>query len=319
VTDYGYHASHEQLAPGTLLELAGLAESAGFTSAMCSDHLAPWSARQGHSGFAWAWLGSAMATTGLPFGLVTAPGQRMHPVVTAQAAATLAQMHPGRLWVALGSGQALNEHVTGERWPAKEERIRRLEECVAVIRALLAGETVSHDGLVRVDRARVWSLPDTAPELYAAAVSPGTAARAAAWADGLITVNQPDGAQADTLAAYRDAGGRGPAVLQAHLSWHPDRDRALAIAHDQWREPALGGDVGWDIALPEDFEQAARFVAPDQVRPSVHVSADLGEHAAWLAGQGELGFDRVMVHHVGQDQRPFLDAFGAHVLPEPAR
>jgi probable non-F420 flavinoid oxidoreductase len=315
-TTYGFHASHEQLPPEELLDALRHAEAVGFTAGMCSDHFAPWSARQGHSGYAWAWLGAALATTDLPMGVVTAPGQRYHPAITAQAAATLERMHPGRFWMALGSGQALNEHITGERWPGKEERQLRLEECVAVMRALFAGETVSHEGRVRVDRAHLWTRPAAPPPLLAAAVTPATAARAAAWADGLITINQPEEGQKATLAAYREAGGRGPAVLQVHVCWAPDHEAALRIAHDQWREPALGGDAAWDLPLPEHFEQAARFARPADVEQSVHVSADLGAHASWLAHQGELGFDRVMVHHVGQEQRRFLDAFGERVLPE---
>ena len=126
---------------------------------MCSDHFAPWTTAQGHSGFAWSWLGAALEATGLPLGCVTAPGQRYHPTILAQAAATLAELYPGRFWVALGSGEAPNEHVTGTGWPPKRDRDARLLECVQVLRALLAGETVSHRGLVTVDRARLWSRP----------------------------------------------------------------------------------------------------------------------------------------------------------------
>ncbi|WP_019630998.1 TIGR03885 family FMN-dependent LLM class oxidoreductase [Actinomadura atramentaria] len=313
---YGFHASHEQFGPGELLAVLRAAEDAGFTAGMCSDHFAPWSARQGHSGHSWAWLGSALALTRFPLGVVAAPGQRYHPAVFAQAAATLAEMYPGRFWVALGSGQALNEHVTGDRWPPKDERKRRLAECVEVLRALFDGETVSRDGLVRVDRAKLWTLPETPPALLAAATSPGTAAWAASWADGLITVNGADDAHAAALRAYRDAGGRGPAILQAHLSWADTEDAALAAAHDQWREAAIGGDVAWEIALPEQLEEAGRFVEPEQLRPYVHVSADLGAHAAWLAAQAAHGFDQVMLHQVGRDQLGFVEAFGARVLPE---
>ncbi|MFC9976630.1 TIGR03885 family FMN-dependent LLM class oxidoreductase [Spirillospora sp. NPDC127200] len=313
---FGFHASHEQFGPRELLDLTRHAEQAGFAAGMCSDHFAPWSTRQGHSGHAWAWLGSALALTSFSMGFVCAPGQRYHPALLAQAVATLAEMHPGRVWVALGTGQALNEHITGDVWPAKQVRARRLRECVEVMRELLAGETVSRDGLVRVDRARLWTRPADPPALLAAAVTPATAAEAADWADGLITINQPEGAQARTLEAYREAGGRGPALLQAHVSWAPDEDAALAAAHDQWREAVLGGDVGWEITMPEHFEEAARFITPEQVVPFVHVSADLGRHAAWLAGQRELGFDRIMVHQVGRDQRAFIDAFGEHVLPQ---
>src|SRR5918911_1400713 len=151
----GFHNSHEQIHPAELLTAVQHAEEVGFTAAMCSDHFAPWNAEQGHSGFAWSWLGAALATTSLPFGVVNAPGQRYHPAIVAQAAASLCQMFPGRLWVALGTGEASNEHITGERWPSKAERNARLRECVDVIRALLAGEVVDHDGLVRVDRARL--------------------------------------------------------------------------------------------------------------------------------------------------------------------
>jgi G6PDH family F420-dependent oxidoreductase len=199
-TTYGFHASHEQLPPDELLVALRHAAEVGFTAGMCSDHFAPWSERQGHSGYAWAWLGAALATTALPMGVVTAPGQRYHPAITAQAAATLEQMHPGRFWLALGSGQALNEHITGERWPAKEERLLRLEECVAVLRALFDGETVTHDGRVRVDRARLWSRPATPPPLLAAAVTPPTAARAADLG------GRPDHDQPARRGAEGDAG-----------------------------------------------------------------------------------------------------------------
>jgi probable non-F420 flavinoid oxidoreductase len=315
VTTFGFHASHEQFAPGELLEVLRLAEAAGFTAGMCSDHFAPWSTRQGHSGYAWSWLGAALASTSLPMGVVSAPGDRYHPAVLAQAAATLAQMFPGRFWVALGSGQALNEHVTGGEWPAKEVRTRRLAECARVMRALFAGETVTRDGPVRVDRATLWTLPSQPPPLLGAAVTPATAAQVAGWADGLITINQPDDGQARTLAAYRDAGGRGPAVLQVHLSWAPDRQQAREAAHDQWREAVLGSDAGWELALPEHLEQAARFIGPEQVEPYVFISDRLDEHTEWLAGHARTGFDQVMVHQVARDQRGFVKTFGAQVLP----
>src|SRR5687768_3833780 len=136
---FGFHASHEQVHPSELLAAVQRAEEAGFDAAMSSDHFSPWSERQGESGFAWSWLGAAMATTGLPFRVVNAPGQRYHPAIIAQAIATLAEMFPDRLWVCLGSGEASNEHITGDRWPPKPTRNARLRECVDVIRALLGG------------------------------------------------------------------------------------------------------------------------------------------------------------------------------------
>ncbi|HWH99942.1 MAG TPA: LLM class flavin-dependent oxidoreductase, partial [Propionibacteriaceae bacterium] len=161
----GFHASHEQIHPSALLSAVRAAEQAGFSAAMCSDHFSPWSERQGHSAFAWSWLGAALQATGLPFGVVNAPGQRYHPAIIAQAIGTLSAMYEGRFWVALGSGENSNEHVTGDRWPRKELRNARLLECVEIIRALLAGEEVSHDGLVTVDRAKLWTLPKTTPKL----------------------------------------------------------------------------------------------------------------------------------------------------------
>jgi probable non-F420 flavinoid oxidoreductase len=313
---YGLHASHEQVHPRELLDAVVLAEQAGFTAAMSSDHFSPWSARQGHSGFAWSWLGSALQATSLPFGVVNAPGQRYHPAVIAQAIATLAAMFPGRLWAALGTGEASNEHITGERWPRKDVRNARLRECVEVIRALLAGEEVSHDGLVTVDRARLWTRPEHPPALVGAAVSVETARWCADWADGLITINAPAEHLRRMIDSYRDAGGRGRLALQVHLSWAPDEDTARHIAHDQWRSNVFGPPTAWDLELAEHFDEVSRHVTPDEVAAVVNVSASLGRHVEWLRSYVELGFDEIYLHHVGKDQRPFIAAFGEAVLPE---
>jgi probable non-F420 flavinoid oxidoreductase len=312
----GFHNSHEQIHPARLLRDVQHAEEVGFTAAMCSDHFAPWHPQQGHSGFAWSWLGAAMATTSLPFGVVNAPGQRYHPAIVAQAVATLGAMFPGRFWVALGSGEAMNEHITGDPWPRKDVRDARLRECVAVIRALLAGEEVTHEGLVTVDRARIYSLPEQPPALIAPAVSVRTARAAADWADGLVTINQPHGHLREMVAAYRDAGGRGKLVLQHHLSYDPDPDRALALAFEQWRSNVFPPPLSWDLDTPEAFDAASTHVRPGDVAEVVRVSADLAQHAAWIAEYADLGFDEVYLHHVGQEQRGFLDAFGAQVLPQ---
>jgi probable non-F420 flavinoid oxidoreductase len=311
---YGFHASHEQAHPSALLAATAQAEQAGFTAAMCSDHFSPWSSRQGQSGFAWSWLGAALQATGLPIGVVNAPGQRYHPAIVAQAVATLSAMYPGRFWTALGTGEASNEHITGGGWPRKEVRNARLRECVDVIRALLAGEEVSHDGLVTVDRARLWTLPQEPPRLLGAAVSEATAAWCAGWADGLITVGGP--AAGGVLDAYRQAGGRGPAAVQVHLSWAPAEDEAHALAYDQWRSNVFGPPASWDLETPEVFDAVSATVPPELVAGSVHISADLGRHRAWLAGYADLGFDEIYLHHVGQDQAAFIHTFGAKVLPD---
>ena len=311
----GFHASHEQIAPSQLLTDVVHAEQAGFEMAMCSDHFGPWSTRQGHSGYAWAWLGAALARTDLELGCVSAPGQRYHPAVVAQKIATLGEMFPGRFWVALGSGEASNEHITGGRWPRKEVRTQRLEECVDVIQRLLGGEEVTHDGLVTVDRARLWDVPAVRPRLIGPAVSVASAGRVAAWADGLVTINQPVDVLGDIVAAYRDAGGRGPLALQVHLSWAPTEAEAEAIALDQWRTNVFTEPVNWDTETPQAFDVMAEHVGVEGVRRAVEVSHDLGWHRDRLAELAAVGFDDVYLHFVGQEQEGFIDAFGSEVLP----
>jgi probable non-F420 flavinoid oxidoreductase len=315
MTDYGIHASHEQIPPAELLAAVVAAERAGFDAAMCSDHFSPWSARQGQSAFAWSWLGAALQATNLSFGVVNAPGQRYHPAIIAQAIGTLGAMYPGRFWAALGSGEYSNEHITGEPWPRKEVREARLLECVGVIRDMLAGEEVTRDGLVKVDRAKLWTRPETTPALIGAAVSTKTAEWVAGWADGLVTVNAPEEHLREMLSAYRNAGGRGPAALQVHLSWAPTEAEAEAIALDQWRSNIFPPPVCWDLETVEHFDVISENVTIEQVREVVNVSADLDRHVELLRGYAALGFDRIYLHHVGQDLIPFVEAFGAKVLP----
>jgi probable non-F420 flavinoid oxidoreductase len=316
MTVYGFHASHEQVHPAALLSAVRRAETAGFGAAMCSDHFSPWSARQAHSGFAWSWLGAALQATDLRFGVVNAPGQRYHPAVIAQAIGTLAAMYPGRFWAALGTGEASNEHITGERWPSKEIRDARLLECVEVIRDLLAGDEVSHDGLVTVDRARIWTRPAEPPMLIGAAVSVPTARRCAAWADGLITVNAPPEHLRRMAEAYRDAGGRGKLHLQVHLSWAPDDETATRIAHEQWRSNVFAPPVCWDLEMTDHFDVVAEHVTTEDVARVVNVSADLHRHTDLIRQYAELGFDEIYLHHVGQELDAFIDAFGEKVLPQ---
>jgi len=313
----GLHCSHEQIAPSRLLSHVREAEAAGFGAAMSSDHFSPWSERQGESGFAWSFLGAALQATELPFGVVNAPGQRYHPAIIAQAAATLSELFPGRFWLALGTGEASNEHITGAPWPSKAKRNARLRECVEVMRTLFAGEVVDHDGLVRVDRARLWTLPANPPSLLAAAVTAETARWCASWADGLVTINQPRDALERVIESFREGGGEGrPIHLQVHLSWAKSEAEALRVAHDQWRTNVFGPPLSWDLETVEQFDMAAAHVRPEDVRRSVLVSADTGRHVEWLRELAELGFEEIHLHHVGQDLSPFIQAFGERVLPE---
>ncbi|WP_028047149.1 TIGR03885 family FMN-dependent LLM class oxidoreductase [Cellulomonas sp. URHE0023] len=337
MTIVGFHNSHEQVHPAALLAASQRAEQAGFDAAMCSDHWAPWSVRQGHSGFAWTWLGAAMATTRLPFGVVNAPGQRYHPAIVAQAVASLAAMFPGRFWVALGSGENVNEHITGARWPAKTERDARLRECVDIIRALLDGEEVTHHGLVTVDRAKLWTLPEEKPLLIGPAVTPATARAHAGWADGLVTVNQSPEVLEQVVHEYRAAGGRGQVALQVHVSWAPDADAALAVAREQFRSQVIGPPVAWDLDTPEAFDQVGEHVSDDTVRRTVLVDHDPARLADRLSELAAIGFDAIYLHQVATDPVPnhdkhddvaptstprsatleaFVDMAAEHVLPQ---
>ncbi|TWI01734.1 putative non-F420 flavinoid oxidoreductase [Luteimonas cucumeris] len=312
----GYHASHEQFAPSRLLALVRQAETAGFDTAMCSDHFHPWSRAQGHSGYAWSWLGAAMAVTRLPFGVVTSPVGRYHPAVVAQKAATLAEMHRGRFWMAVGSGEALNEAITGEPWPGKPQRNQRLLEAVEVMRALWAGEEVDHDGSFAVRNAKLYTRPSEPPRLLVAALSEDTARWGAAWADGLITVNQqPDRLRA-LVSAFREGGGDGkPMYLQVKLSYAADDAQALRGAYEQWRTNVLGAEASEELRTPQQFEAEALRVSAAQVADSVRVSCDPQRHVAWLQQDLALGFEQLYLHNVNQDQSRFIDVFGSAVLP----
>jgi probable non-F420 flavinoid oxidoreductase len=312
----GFHCSHEQFAPSTLLGLAARAERAGFGAAMCSDHFFPWSERQGHAGFAWSWLGAALAQTALSFGTVCAPGQRYHPAVIAQAAATLAQMFPGRFWLAVGSGEALNERITGDDWPEKHARNERLKECVDIIRALWDGRVVTHDGRVRVRDARLHTLPPQPPLLVAAALTTETARWAGGWADALITVAADRQHLQRMIDAFRAGGGAAkPIFLQAIVSFAATDQESARAAHDQWRQAALDTTQLAELPSVAAFDAATRDITVDQVASRLRVSADPDRHIEWLRGDLEMGFSRIYVHNVVRDHDRFFDEWRRRVLP----
>jgi coenzyme F420-dependent glucose-6-phosphate dehydrogenase len=314
---FGYHASHEQFPPGELLSLVQAAEAAGFDAAMCSDHFHPWSDAQGHCGHAWTWLGSVMATTSLPFGVVTSPVGRYHPAVIAQAAATLAAMHGERFWLAVGSGEALNESITGEHWPLKSARNARLREAVEVMRALWRGEEVDHRGAIVVEQARLYTRPEQPLPVLAAALSPETARWAGAWADGLITISAPREKMRTLVDAFREGGGEGkPVHLQVKLSFAKKESDALDGAFEQWRTNVFEGTVSEQLRTPAQFEAAAAHVRPEDLRSSVRISSDVARHLEWLREDLELGVDHVYLHNVNRGQRDFIDAFASDVLPQ---
>ena len=316
----GYHCSHEQFSPKRLLELARTAEGAGFHAGLSSDHFHPWSERQGHSGFAWSWLGAALEATNLPFGVVCAPGQRYHPAIIAQASATLAEMYPGRFWITLGSGQLLNEGITTGRWPTKSERNARLLESAEVIRRLWAGETVTHNGLVEVEDAHLYTRPEKPPLMLGAAISPETAGWLGGWADGLITISKPPDELKSVVDAFRRGGGEGKSMyLQVQLSYGRTDDDALSGAWDQWRNNIFNSPVLSDLRTPAAFDAAGELISPDRLHGFVNISSNTDRHIEWLREYAGLGFTHLYLHNVNREQERFIRAFGEEVIPALAR
>jgi len=312
-----YHCSHEQFPPSELLELAVMAEEAGFNALHSSDHFLPWSSSQGQSGFTFSWIGAAMQATSIPIGMVCAPGNRYHPVMVAQALATLGEMFPDRLFVSLGSGEAINEYFSGAPWPAKAIRNARLKECAQVIDRLLNGEVVNHDGQVKVQQARLYTLPKAKPQIIGAAVTAETARWLGGWADGMVTINKPMEQLQEVVDAFREGGGAGkPIHLKVQLSYDRSYDAALQGAFEQWKTNIFESSLLSDLNTVEEFEAAAKFVRPDDLHEAVHISADLNKHLHILKGYKDMGFETIILHNVNRNQIDFINDFGKNVLPE---
>lgn len=312
----GYHASHEQHPPSALLEYAQQAEAAGFDAEMCSDHFMPWSTRQASSGLSWSWLASALQATIPSYGTVAAPGDRYHPAIVAQAIATLGQMYPGRLWVALASGERLNEHITGAPWPDKATRNARLRECVDVIRRLLRGEAVTHSGLVDVQQARLHVLPEQPVALFGAALTTETAEWAGEWADGLITAAANPEDVAPIIEHFRRGGGAGkPVAVQAVVSWAESDEAALDAAYEQWRQAALPPEDLANLATPEAFDAAVADIPRERIAELIPSFSDPAQHVRLLRRYAELDADSVYVHNVALNQPAFIEMYGRDVLP----
>lgn len=323
MTTIGYSAALEQFHPNELLRYCQVAEQHGFHGVLAADHFQPWVPQQGHSAFVYAWMGALGATTGHTFGPgVTCPGFRYHPAVVAQAAATLAAMYPDRFWLGLGSGEALNEHVVGGVWPESLERMERLIESTEIIQRLLSGKKVRYRGKhFSMEQVRLYTLPETPPPVYIAAVGPQTVRFTGRSCDGLITPAAPHEKLRGILENFdnsaRDAG-RDPATLrrflQVHVSWADTYDEALNNAMTEWPNGGMSFPKQ-DIRSPEDFAAMAKLVRPEHFEGRVLISTNLDEHRAHLQGFLDLGFDTIYVHNVGRNQEQFLQVFGAHVLP----
>lgn len=306
-----FHASHEQFKPSHLLRLAVMAEKNGFDAIHSSDHFYPWSVRQGESGFTFSWIAAAMQATSLPFSMICTPGQRYHPAIAAQAIATLCEMFPGRYTVELGSGEALNEKITGEEWPDKAARNERLRECCNIIRKMLNGEEITCSGHVKVKEARLYTLPETKPLLLCAAISEETSAWAGEWADGLVTVSgSAEELEAKINAFRRSTGTNKPVVVKYSFSYHPDYNTALEGAYDQWRTNVLPSDKLADFAKPEDFDRAAKHITMEDMSTLLPIHTSLDGVIKDIRQIFELGVNSVVLHNVNRYQELFLEEYG---------
>src|SRR5436190_929755 len=320
----GYAAMFEQFHPTELLRYCQLAEDNGFPAVMASDHFHPWTPSQGQSAFVWAWMGALGATTKQRFGTgVTPPGYRYHPAVLAQAAATLEAMYPGRFYLGLGAGEALNEHITGAYWPEAVTRLDVLSEAIEVIRKLFTGKVVKHKGTYfTLESARLYTMPETPPPIYVATSGPVNAERTGRTCDGLITVGAAD-AKLRMLIERCDKGameaGKDPStiphIVQLHVSWAGSDDEAITQALREWPNGGMNFPKQ-DIRNPEDFEALAKLVRPENFRGRVLMSADIDAHRAHIQHFANLGFDEVYVHNVGLNQKEFIEAYGREVIPK---
>ena len=325
MTKIGYAAMLEQFHPTDLLGWAERAEAAGFSAGFqVSEHFHPWTPHQGQSAFAWSFLGALGQRTSLPFGTaVTCPGFRYHPAVIAHAAATLGAMYPGRFWLGLGAGEALNEHVIGGEWPEVGVRSAMLFEAIEVITKLFSGKVVKHDGeYFTLESARLYTLPDHPVPIYVATAGPVNAKRTGKFADGMITVGAADEKIQmlwDKFAEGAREAGKDPGAmrrqLQVHISWAPSQAEAERNALVEWPNGGMPFPKQ-DIRNPEDFEKMAKLVRLEDFRNRMLISADLDEHAAQVQRFVEMGFDEIYLHNVGRNQDEFIAAFGAKVLPQ---
>jgi G6PDH family F420-dependent oxidoreductase len=313
MTELGYFLSAEEIAPRKLVTTAQAAEKAGFDRVWVSDHYHPWTQEQGESPFVWAVLGAIAATTDLSMTTaVTCPTFRIHPAVLAQATATVAALAPGRFTFGVGSGEALNEHVLGDAWPPVSVRHERLREAIGILRDLWTGDVVTHQGQhFTVHDARVFSLPETPPEILVSGFGPKAAALAAEVGDGWIAVS-PD---ADGMRAYRDAGGTGRTQAGLKICWAPDEDDAAKTAHRLWGFQGAGGQTSQDIPLWLGFEGIRELTTPDDVKKAVPCGPDAERVADSIREYVEVGFDELYVSQMGPDQEGGIRFLQDEVFP----
>jgi G6PDH family F420-dependent oxidoreductase len=311
----GYTLSSEEQKPNDLVRYSRHAEKAGFDFLMISDHFHPWIDQQGQSPFVWSVIGGvAQVTEELPLGTgVTCPLIRIHPAIVAQAAATAACMLPGRFFLGVGGGENLNEHITGQRWPAVDVRHEMLEEAVAVIRKLWSGELESHYGKhYTVENARIYTLPDEPPPIMVAASGSKSVELAGRIGDGLIGLAP----EKEITDGFADAGGGGkPRYGQIHVCWADNEDEAKRTAHKWWPNTAVPSKLNWELPLPSHFEAAAESVEEDDVAESVVCGPDPEPYGKQVEEFVEAGYDHVYFHQIGPDQEGFLQFYERELQP----
>jgi G6PDH family F420-dependent oxidoreductase len=313
MAEIGYFISSEEHGPSRMVGFARMAEEAGFRSAVVSDHFHPWLERQGESPFVWSVIGAIAATTKLKVTTgVTCPTVRIHPAVLAQAAATASLMLEGRFAFGVGSGEALNEHILGDRWPPADIRLDMLEEAIEVMRQLWQGGVVSHHGPhYTVENARIYSCPDTPPPVLVSGFGPKSTALAARIGDGYVTTAPDKGAVDD----YRKQGGEGPAVALAKVCWGEDESAARKLAWEVWKSTSVPGELNQELPMPAHFEQASEHVTEEMVAEKIPCGPDPERHLELLRTYLDAGFDEVYLSQIGEDQSGFLDFFFREISP----
>lgn len=311
---FGYTLSSEEHAPRVLIDNARAAESAGFDFVSISDHYHPWIDRQGHSPFVWSVIGGIAATTErITVGTgVTCPTVRIHPAVLAQAAATAGCLLPGRFAFGVGTGEKLNEHITGARWPEFEVRADMLDEAIEVIRSLWSGSVTSHHGRhFTVENARIYDVPDPLPPIVVAASGPKSAGLAASAGDGLWLSS----VDAETITAWRDAGGSGPVYCQVGICWGGSEDACARTVAEVWPNAAVHGQVSQELPSPAHFAELLAGVTPEQVKGSIPCGPDVSRIAESVTQAIEAGVTDVYLHQIGPEQASFLEMARSELLP----
>ena len=314
VTAFGYWLSSEEHPPLDLVRDAKRAEDAGFEFALISDHFHPWIDAQGHSPFVWSVLGGIAATTErIRVGTgVTCPTIRIHPAIVAQAAATCGAMLNGRFFFGVGTGENLNEHVTGARWPAPDERLELLEEAIDVIRLLWQGGEQTHRGThYTVDHARLYTLPDAPIELAVAAAKPNAAELAGRVGAALVNT-VPD---AEIVERYRAAGGPGPCYGQVRICFSEDAEEAMETVFRLWRQSGLGGTINQELPRPSDFDAVAESVTIEMATKDVPCGPDPEPVLEAIRTWEQAGFDQIALHQVGPDQTGFFRFWEQELRP----